>query len=150
MEVSVKGVLRGLHFQNPNAQGRLVSVLQCEVFDAAVDIWVGSPTFRELVRITLSAENKCQLYVSGSFAHGFLATSEAALFSYKCTDYYNREAEHSLLWNDSKLGIGWPLEFPVLSGKYLSGVRLAEISPEKLPRHEDAAVKKTNQEAEVK
>jgi dTDP-4-dehydrorhamnose 3,5-epimerase len=150
LSYSVKGVLRGLHFQNPNAQGKLVSVLQGEVFDVAVDIRISSPTFGEWVGLTLAAENKHQLYVPEGFAHGFLVTSEAALFSYKCTDYYNPEAEHSLLWNDPELGIDWRLESPGPSGKDRSGARLAEIPPEKLPKHEDAAVKKTGQEAEIK
>ena len=150
LSYSMKGVLRGLHFQNPNAQGKLVSVLQGEVFDVAVDIRVGSPSFGEWVGVTLSAENKRQLYVPEGFAHGFLVTSEAALFSYKCTDYYNPEAEHSVLWNDPELGIDWPLESPVLSGKDRSGARLAEIPPEKLPKHEDIATEKTGQKAEMK
>src|SRR5918994_2161787 len=111
----MKGVLRRLlHFQNPNAQAKLVSVLQGEVFDVAVDIRVGSPSFGEWVGVTLSAENKRQLYVPEGFAHDFLVTSEAALFSYmfshKRADYYNSEAEHSVLRNDPGLGLDWPLE----------------------------------------
>ncbi len=150
LSYSAKGVLRGLHFQNPNAQGKLICVLQGEVFDVAVDVRIGSPTFGEWVGVTLSAENKRQLYIPEGFAHGFLVTSEAALFSYKCTDYYNPEAEHSLLWNDPELGIDWPLESPVLSKKDSSGPRLAEIHTEKLPKYDEAAAEKVGREVERK
>ena len=150
LSYSQKGVLRGLHFQNPNAQGKLVSVLQGEVFDVAVDIRVGSPTFGEWVGVSLSAENKRQLYVPDGFAHGFLVTSETALFSYKCTDYYNPEAEHSLLWNDLQLSIDWPLTSPTLSAKDGSAPRLEEIPTEKLPRYDEGFVQEAHQEAEIK
>ena len=148
LSYSAKGVLRGLHFQNPNAQGKLISVLQGEVFDVAVDVRVGSPTFGEWVGVTLSAQSKRQLYIPEGFAHGFLVTSEAALFSYKCTDYYNPEREHSLLWNDPGLGIDWPLKSPVLSKKDSSAPRLAEIPTEKLPRYDRAAAEKVGREVE--
>ncbi len=135
LSYSEKGVLRGLHFQSPQPQGKLVSVLQGEVFDVAVDIQVGSPTFGQWVGVALSAQNKRQLYVPEGFAHGFVVTSEAALFAYKCTAYYNPKAEHSLLWSDSTLGIDWPVEAPVLSSKDSSALRLSEIPAEKLPRY---------------
>jgi dTDP-4-dehydrorhamnose 3,5-epimerase len=150
LSYSKKGVLRGLHFQNPNAQGKLVSVLQGEVFDVAVDVRLGSPNFGEWVGVALSAENKRQLYVPEDFAHGFLVTSETALFSYKCTDYYNPRAEHSLLWNDPGLGIDWPLKSPMLSAKDGSGPRLEEIPTEKLPRYSEASVEQAHPEAEMK
>ncbi len=137
LSYSSRGVLRGLHFQNPHPQGKLVSVLKGEVFDVAVDIRAGSPTFGRWVGVTLSAENKRQFYVPEGFAHGFVVTSDVALFSYKCTAYYHPEAEHSVLWNDPDLGIDWPVEAPVLSAKDGSASRLAEIPGGELPRYRE-------------
>jgi len=117
LSLSRKGVLRGLHFQNPNPQGKLVYVLQGEVFDVAVDIRRGSPTFGQWHGLTLSSENKRQFYVPPGFAHGFCVTSETALFAYKCTDRYNPEAEASIRWDDPAIGIEWPVDKPQLSGK---------------------------------
>lgn len=127
LSLSRYGVLRGLHFQNPNPQGKLVSVLQGEVFDVAVDIRGGSPTFGAWHGVTLSAENKRQFYVPPGFAHGFCVTSESALFSYKCTDVYNPRAEGSIIWNDPDIGIEWPVQQPELSGKDAAAVRLCEL-----------------------
>jgi dTDP-4-dehydrorhamnose 3,5-epimerase len=114
---SRRDVLRGLHFQNPYPQGKLVSVLEGQVYDVVVDIRVSSKTFGAWLGMTLSSENARQVYVPEGFAHGFLTTSEKALFQYKCTDFYHPEAEKSLRWNDPKLGIEWPVEEPVLSEK---------------------------------
>ena len=123
---SSKGVLRGLHYQlPPHAQGKLVRVVQGEVFDVAVDIRKSSPTFGQWVGETLSAENKKQLWIPEGFAHGFLTLSETAEFIYKTTDYYASQSEHCICWNDKHLSIKWPviaLEFsvaipPILSGK---------------------------------
>lgn len=100
---SAKGILRGLHYQTENTQGKLVRVVSGEVFDVAVDLRKSSETFGMWVGVLLSAENKLQLWVPEGFAHGFYVTSESAEFVYKCTDYYNPQAEHSLLWNDKKL-----------------------------------------------
>ncbi len=136
LSYSVKGVLRGLHFQNPDPQGKLAYVLQGEVFDVAVDIRLGSPTFGEWVGVVLSAENKRQLYVPGGVAHGFAVTSEAALFSYKGTSYYNPETKHSLLWNDPEVGIDWPIYEPILSIKDQGALPLREIPANLLPRYE--------------
>ena len=135
LSFSSRGVLRGLHFQNPHPQGKLVHVLQGEVFDVAVDIRVGSPTFGRWVGVSLSSENKRQLWVPEGFAHGFVVTSETALFSYKCTDFYHREAEAGVLWNDPEIGINWPVEEPTLSDKDLAAPRLSksEALPEYLP-----------------
>lgn len=130
---SARGVLRGLHFQNPNPQGKLVSVLAGEVFDVAVDIRVGSPTFGRWTGVTLSADNKRQLYVPPDFAHGFVVTSENALFSYKCTDYYDASAEGSIIWNDPDIGIEWPVETPTLSEKDLAAPTLTGTPREALP-----------------
>lgn len=135
LSFSQNGVLRGLHFQNPDQQGKLVFVLQGEVFDVAVDIRVGSPTFGEWEGVTLSAENKRQFYVPEGFAHGFLVTGDAALFVYKCTAPYNAQAEASIRWDDPEIGIEWPAESPTLSEKDLGAPRLAELSEERLPKY---------------
>ncbi len=135
LSFSAHGVLRGLHFQNPQPQGKLVSVLQGEVFDVAVDIRIGSPTFGRWAGVTLSAENKRQFYVPPGFAHGFVVTSETALFFYKCTDYYAPSAEGVVLWNDPDIGIGWPVAEPVLSERDRAAPPLREMPEESLPRY---------------
>jgi dTDP-4-dehydrorhamnose 3,5-epimerase len=118
---SAKGVLRGLHYQVQHAQGKLVRVTQGAVFDVAVDIRQGSPTFGQWVGQELSAENKKQLWIPAGLAHGFLVTSESAEFLYKTTDYYHPEFERSLLWSDPAIGIEWPLHLldapPLLAAK---------------------------------
>lgn len=124
---SKKGILRGLHYQTENTQGKLVRVVSGEVFDVAVDIRKDSPTFGQWVGEYLSAENKRQLWVPEGFAHGFYVTSDEAEFVYKCTDYYNPQAEHSILWNDTEIGIEWPvLGLPQLSGKDSDGLLLSQ------------------------
>ena len=135
LSFSRRGVLRGLHFQNPQPQGKLVSVLQGEVFDVAVDIRVGSPTFGRWAGVTLSAENKRQFYVPPDFAHGFVVTSDVALFYYKCTDYYAPHAEGSVLWDDPEIGIEWPIETPTLSDKDRAAPTLRETPEDDLPRY---------------
>ena len=133
---STKGVLRGLHFQDPDQQGKLVQVLEGEVFDVAVDIRAGSPTFGEWEGVTLSSENKRQFYVPEGFAHGFLVTGDTALFSYKCTAKYNQSAEGFVLWNDPEIGIDWPAEGPpTLSEKDQVARPLREIPAEELPQY---------------
>ena len=131
---SARDTLRGLHFQNPNPQGKLVYVLQGEVFDAAIDIRVGSPTFGRWTGVTLSGENKRQMYIPEGFAHGFCVTSEHALFAYKCTDIYNPTAEVSILWNDPDIGIDWPVTSPILSGRDRNAPRLKEMPTDRLPQ----------------
>ncbi|MBY7825784.1 dTDP-4-dehydrorhamnose 3,5-epimerase [Vibrio fluvialis] len=122
---SKKGILRGLHYQTENTQGKLVRVVSGEVFDVAVDIRKDSPTFGKWVGVYLSSENKRQLWVPEGFAHGFYVTSDEAEFVYKCTDYYNPNAEHSILWNDKSLSIEWPIQSsPELSKKDQQGVTL--------------------------
>ena len=119
---SIKGVLRGLHYQTENTQGKLVRVVFGAVFDVAVDMRENSPTFGQWVGEILSAENKRQLWVPEGFAHGFYVLTDEAEFTYKCTDYYNPKSEHSLIWNDETVGIEWPLEGePSLSAKDLAG-----------------------------
>ncbi|TRX57409.1 dTDP-4-dehydrorhamnose 3,5-epimerase [Thalassomonas sp. M1454] len=117
---SKQGILRGLHYQLENTQGKLVRVVQGEVFDVAVDMRKSSATFGQWVSVLLSAENKRQLWVPEGFAHGFYVTSETAEFVYKCTDYYAPEHERSLAWDDPDIGIEWPLvdgALPDLSAK---------------------------------
>lgn len=133
ISLSKKGILRGLHFQNPNTQGKLVYVLEGEVFDVIVDIRLGSPTFGRSVSIVLSADNKHQVYIPPGFAHGFCVTSDTALFAYKCTDKYNPQAEGSVLWNDPDLDIQWPIASPELSAKDAQGIRLVDFSKDRLP-----------------
>lgn len=138
LSFSTKGVLRGLHFQNPNYQGKLVYVLQGEVFDVAVDIRVGSPSFGQWVGVILSDMNKRQLYIPEGFAHGFCVTSETVLVAYKCTDFYNPRAEEGIIWNDPDIGIDWPLSKPILSQKDEAYKMLKDISREMLPQYGEA------------
>ncbi|MES2129006.1 MAG: dTDP-4-dehydrorhamnose 3,5-epimerase [Pseudomonadota bacterium] len=123
---SVRNVLRGLHYQIQQPQGKLVRVTSGAVFDVAVDIRTSSPTFGQWVGVELSAANRRQLWIPPGFAHGFVVTSESAEFLYKTTDYWAPEHERSLLWNDPALGIGWPIDgAPALSGKDAAGKLLA-------------------------
>jgi dTDP-4-dehydrorhamnose 3,5-epimerase len=135
LSYSARGVLRGLHFQNPQPQGKLISVLRGEVFDVAVDVRVGSPTFGEWTSVTLSAENKRQFYVPPDFAHGFLVTGEDAIFFYKCTDYYAPSSEGIVLWNDPDIGIEWPTDAPTLSERDGKAPPLREMPEGSLPRY---------------
>ncbi|MFZ5933405.1 dTDP-4-dehydrorhamnose 3,5-epimerase [Pseudomonas sp. HS6-2] len=125
---SVKGVLRGLHYQMPpHAQGKLVRVIQGEVFDVAVDIRRSSPTFGKWVGAILSAENKSQMWIPPGFAHGFVTLSDTAEFLYKTTDFYSPRSERCIAWNDPAIAIEWPIDFtPSLSGKDQLGVALAD------------------------
>ena len=124
---SARNVLRGLHYQLQQPQGKLVRVVVGEVYDVAVDIRRHSPTFGKSVGVTLSAENKRMLWVPPGFAHGFLVTSDAAEFLYKTTDYYAPAHERTLLWNDLALAISWPLQGdPILSKKDIAGTPLAQ------------------------
>ncbi|MCY0770062.1 dTDP-4-dehydrorhamnose 3,5-epimerase [Enterobacter cloacae complex sp. 2022EL-00787] len=126
---SARNILRGLHYQTQNPQGKLVRVVSGEVFDVAVDMRKSSATFGRWTGIMLSAENKRQLWIPEGFAHGFYVLSESAEFVYKCTDYYNPLSEHSLLWNDDSVGIKWPLidgELPLLSSKDSLGKTFAD------------------------
>lgn len=127
--VSQRGVLRGLHYQIQNAQGKLVRVIDGEVFDVAVDLRRSSPTFKRWVGVTLSAENHRQFWIPPGFAHGFLVTSERATFLYKTSDYYAPEYDRTLTWNDPTLAIDWPLSGlsePTISAKDAVGKSLAD------------------------
>ncbi|KLI98621.1 dTDP-4-dehydrorhamnose 3,5-epimerase [Luteimonas sp. FCS-9] len=130
---SAKGVLRGLHYQWPRPQGKLVSVLQGEVFDVAVDIRRGSPTFGQWEGVLLSAENKRQFWIPEGFAHGFAVLSETALFSYLCTDVYVKEADAGVRWDDPRIGIEWPIDAPQLSDKDAHAPLLSDIAQDRLP-----------------
>lgn len=124
---SARGVLRGLHYQIEHAQGKLVRVVQGEVFDVVVDLRRSSPTFGQWDGLHLSAENHRQLWVPPGFAHGFVVLSQSAEFLYKTTDYWYPAHERSLLWNDPALGIDWPIDFaPQLASKDVAGLPLAQ------------------------
>ena len=139
LSYSAVGVLRGLHFQFPIAQGKLVSVVRGEVFDVAVDIRVGSPTFGQWVGETLTAASGRQLYIPEGFAHGFLVTgTEPASFAYKCTTGYDPAGQCSIVWDDPDIGIKWPGAAPSLAPKDRDAPRLRDISPDRLPRFEPA------------
>lgn len=132
---STRGVLRGLHYQWPKPQGKLVSVLEGEVWDVAVDIRRGSPTFGQWTAVVLSAENKRHFWIPEGFAHGFVALSETALFNYVCTETYDRDADAGVRWDDARLAIDWPVSSPVLSDKDAKLPFLADIPPERLPAY---------------
>ncbi|SBT19289.1 dTDP-4-dehydrorhamnose 3,5-epimerase [Marinomonas gallaica] len=125
---SGKNVLRGLHFQKSKPQGKLVRVVRGEVFDVAVDIRKGSPTFGQWAGVLLSEENKRQFWVPPGLAHGFVVLSEIADFEYKCTDYYDPSDEGCLMWNDPTVGIEWPSGIePILSAKDEQGLTLEQL-----------------------
>lgn len=124
---SKRDVLRGLHFQNPNGQGKLVRALQGSVYDVTVDVREGSPTFGQWQALVLSGDEPRQLWIPPGYAHGFLVLSEQALVEYKCTAYYAPQSEACLRWNDPNLGIDWPCDAPLLSDKDRGGKTLKEL-----------------------
>lgn len=127
------GVLRGLHFQHPRGQAKLVTVLHGEIFDVAVDVRVGSPTFGRWTNAVLSASNRRQLMIPEGFAHGFLVTSPQAIVVYKCSEYYSPSDERSIRWNDPEIGIEWPIDAPVVSPRDLAAPLLRDIPAGHLP-----------------
>jgi dTDP-4-dehydrorhamnose 3,5-epimerase len=129
---SVRGTIRGLHAQSQRPQGKLLRVIEGEVFDVSVDIRKGSPTFAQWVGVHLSSENFRQCYIPPGFAHGFAVLSPSAQLEYKCTDYYDPADEIGVLWNDPEIGVVWPVETPILSAKDRGAPRLREIA-NKLP-----------------
>jgi dTDP-4-dehydrorhamnose 3,5-epimerase len=133
VSASGRGVLRGLHYQWPNPQGKYVSVLEGEVYDVAVDIRRGSPTFGKSTAVVLSAANKRHFWIPEGFAHGFVVLSERALFSYLVTAPYDKQADAGIRWNDASLGIDWPVSDPQLSGKDAAAPFLADVPEERLP-----------------
>ncbi len=129
---SRRGILRGLHFQNPNPQGKLLQVLQGEVFDVAVDIRRSSRTFGKWHGLVLSSENKRQFYIPPGFAHGFAVLSETALFHYKCTEFYAPKDELAIRWDDPDIAIKWPVKAPLLSERDAKAARLSELPADRL------------------
>ena len=135
---SARGVLRGLHYQLRQPQGKLVRVVSGSVYDVAVDIRKGSPSFGQWVGAELSGDNYRQLYVPPGFAHGFCVLSDSADFLYKCTDFYAPQDEHGILWNDPDIGIDWPGENFTISAKDTGNSLLRDMD-DKLPRYEGAS-----------
>ena len=133
LSFSLKDTLRGLHFQYPHSQAKLVQVLLGEVYDVALDIRKGSPSFGKWCGSRLSAENKRQMFIPAGFAHGFCVLSDSALFHYKCSDTYAPECESGVLWCDSDLRIDWPVKKPILSEKDAAYPCLADMAPDRLP-----------------
>lgn len=132
---SVRGTLRGLHAQMSRPQGKLVRVIKGEIFDVAVDIRRGSPSFTSWECVTLTAENFKQIYIPPGFAHGFFVLSEIAEVEYKCTDVYTPGDEITIAWNDTQIGIHWPNDSPILSPKDAAGLSLRALW-DKLPNHQ--------------
>ena len=124
---STRGTLRGLHGQFPHCQGKLLRVIQGEVYDVAVDVRRGSPAYGKHVAVSLSAENSLQIYIPPGFVHGFCVTSDVAQVEYKCTDVYRPEDEFGVAWNDPDLSIAWPLDDPILSSKDSDAPRLRDV-----------------------
>ena len=137
LSFSKKNILRGLHFQYPQGQDKLVQTLHGDVFDVAVDIRRGSPAFGKWYGSRLSSENRRQMFIPAGFAHGYCVLSDTALFHYKCSEYYAPECENGLRWNDPDIGIDWPVDDPVLSDKDSVNLYLAEIEPDRLPLYRD-------------
>lgn len=133
VSVSRRGVLRGLHFQQPGGQGKLVLALYGRVFDVAVDVRAGSPTFGKWVGAELSGANGHQLYIPAGFAHGFVALSDEVVFSYKCTAYYAPAAERTIRWDDPLIAVAWPCSVPILAPKDATAPTLSQIPRSQLP-----------------
>jgi dTDP-4-dehydrorhamnose 3,5-epimerase len=137
LSFSCKNTLRGLHYQFPHGQGKLVQVLLGEVLDVAVDVRRGSRTFGRAVQVMLSESNRRQVFIPKGFAHGFCVLSETALFAYKCSDFYAPECDRGLLWSDPVLGIEWPVKAPLLSVKDEHLPLLKDIRQEHLPEYKE-------------
>ena len=133
LSYSTRNTLRGLHFQNPHGQAKLVQAVQGEIFDVAVDIRAGSPTFGRWFGIRLSSTNHRQLFIAAGLAHGFCVLSQEARVVYKCSAYYAPRDEAGILWSDPDIGIDWPIETPVLSEKDQGYPLLRDIPDQKLP-----------------
>jgi len=130
---SAKGVLRGLHYQWPNPQGKLVSVLEGEVYDVAVDIRHGSATFGQWAGVMLTADNHRHFWIPEGYAHGFCVLSEFATFTYQCSALYDAKADAGIRWNDADIGIDWPLSMPLLSDKDAKAPLLKDVPVDRLP-----------------
>ena len=131
---SARGVLRGLHYQYPNPQGKLVNVLEGEVYDVAVDIRAGSPTFGRWAAAILSADNKRHFWIPEGFAHGFVVLSDYATFCYQCTALYDGKADAGVRWNDGDIAVDWPVSAPLLSDKDQRAPFLRDVPTDKLPK----------------
>jgi dTDP-4-dehydrorhamnose 3,5-epimerase len=131
---SRRGVVRGLHFQNPRAQAKLVTAIEGEIYDVAVDVRAGSPTYGRWAAFTLSASNGRQLFVPAGFAHGYQTVSEMSVVVYKCSDFYSPDDEHVVRWNDDDLAITWPIRDALVSARDAAAPRLRDLLPEWLPR----------------
>lgn len=129
---SKRNSLRGLHYQSPHAQGKLIWVIRGKVWDVMVDIRQSSPTYKQWFGITLSDEKPMQIYIPPGFAHGFCTLSDEADFYYKCSDYYTPTSEHGIIWNDPEINIAWPISNPILSPKDCTYQTLSEIEHDKL------------------
>lgn len=138
LSYSKAGVLRGLHLQHPQGQGKLIQVVDGAVYDVAVDVRIGSPNFGRWAGFTLSSEENRQIYLPPGFAHGFCVLGDTALFSYKCTDVYDPASELTVRWNDPTIGIDWPVADPVVSPKDADAPCLPDIDPARLPRYDAA------------
>lgn len=136
LSYSRKGVLRGLHFQHPNDQAKLVGTAYGAIFDVAVDIRLGSPTYAQWFGEMLTSENGQQLYIPEGYAHGFVVLSDFAVVTYKCSELYAPKCETSLLWNDPDIGIEWPEVDVTISERDAAALRLSEIPQDRLPRYE--------------
>jgi dTDP-4-dehydrorhamnose 3,5-epimerase len=134
LSYSIKGTLRGIHFQHPHAQAKLVYVIAGEIFDVAVDVRKDSSTFGKWEGIILSGENHRQMYIPQGFGHGFCVLSDTVYFSYKCSDFYTPEDEGGILWSDPEIAIQWPVMNPIISEKDKKLPLLKEINPASLPR----------------
>lgn len=134
VSVSRRGVVRGLHYQLPHGQGKLISVLSGAAFDVAVDIRRGSPTFGRWVAEELSDGNGRQLWIPAGFAHGFQALTDGVVLHYKCTDLYHADCDRAVLWSDPALAIAWPLKDGAVSPKDAAAPRLGEVAPDLLPK----------------
>ena len=130
---SVRGTLRGLHFQIKHPQAKLVQVVSGEIFDVAVDLRSGSPTFGKWTGVHLSEQNRLQFFIPEGFAHGFCVLSDKAVFLYKCSDFYAPDDEGGIIWSDSEIGIPWPVETPVISEKDKNLPTLSSLGPDQLP-----------------
>ena len=137
VSVSRRDTLRGLHLQHPHDQAKLVQAIEGEVFDVAVDVRLGSPTFGRWAGTRLSGDDRHQLYIPEGFAHGFCVLSERAVVLYKCSDYYEPANELAIAWNDPDIGIVWPIETPIVSEKDARAPALAGIAADRLPRYAD-------------
>ena len=135
ISTSRRGVLRGLHYQHPTPQGKLVTVLRGEILDVAVDVRHGSPDFGKFVAVNLSFENARQLWIPEGFAHGFAVLSDEALVHYKVSQAYDPGGDRTIAWNDPDIGIQWPTSSPVLSAKDAEGRLLADFAPAELPTY---------------